>query len=85
MRLDNIVSNKVKVKSVYGEFMGIHYDYKSKRGERAMLKEAKRKARLIQRKAKRMLSSSPDREESIETHDIKKIITLEDLTNPNQK
>ena len=26
--------------------MGIHYDYKSKRGERAMLKEAKRKARL---------------------------------------
>ena len=23
--------------------MGIHYDYKSKRGERAMLKEAKRK------------------------------------------
>ena len=29
--------------------MGIHYDYKSKRGERAMLKEAKRKARLAQR------------------------------------
>ena len=26
--------------------MGIHYDYKSKRGERAMLKEAKRKERL---------------------------------------
>ena len=25
--------------------MGIHYDYKSKRGERAMLKEAKRKAK----------------------------------------
>ena len=32
--------------------MGIHYDYKSKRGERAMLKEAKRKARLAQRRAK---------------------------------
>ena len=26
--------------------MGIHYDYKSKRGERAMLKEEKRKERL---------------------------------------
>jgi len=65
--------------------MGIHYDYKSKRGERAMLKEAKRKARLIQRKAKRMLSSDSEREEDIKTHDIKKIITLEDLTNPNQK
>ena len=65
--------------------MGIHYDYKSKRGERAMLKQAKRKARLIQRKAKRMLSSDSEREEDIKTHDIKKIITLEDLTNPDQK
>ena len=65
--------------------MGIHYDYKSKRGERAVLKEAKRKARLIQRKAKRMLSSDTEREEDIKTHDIKKIITLEDLTNPDQK
>ena len=65
--------------------MGIHYDYKSKRGERAMLKEAKRKARLEQRKAKRMLSSNPAEEEDIKTHHIKKIITLEDLTNPNQK
>ena len=65
--------------------MGIHYDYKSKRGERAMLKEAKRKARIIQRRAKRMSSSSTAEKEEIKTHDIKKIITLEDLTNPNQK
>ena len=50
-----------------------------------MLKEAKRKARLIQRKAKRVLSSDSEREEDIKTHDIKKIITLEDLTNPDQK
>ena len=66
--------------------MGIHYDYKSKRGERAMLKEAKRKARLAQRRAKRLLSSAPlEKEEEVKTHDIKKTITLEDLTNPNQK
>ena len=65
--------------------MGIHYDYKSKRGERAMLKQAKRKARLMQRKAKRMLSGNSEKEEEIKTHDIKKIITLDDLTNPNQK
>ena len=65
--------------------MGIHYDYKSKRGERAMLKKAKRKARLVQRRAKRMTSSDPEVKEEIKTHDIKKIITLEDLTNPNQK
>ena len=67
--------------------MGIHYDYKSKRGERAMLKEAKRKARLAQRKAKRSLSSDsvPVTKEEIKTHDIKKTITLDDLTNPSQK
>ena len=65
--------------------MGIHYDYKSKRGERAMLKEAKRKARLAQKRAKRPLSSELLEKEEVKTHDIKKIITLEDLTNPNQK
>ena len=67
--------------------MGIHYDYKSKRGERAMLKEAKRKARLAQRRAKRILSSGGPSvvKEEIKTHDIKKTITLDDLTNPGQK
>ena len=68
--------------------MGIHYDYKSKRGERAMLKEAKRKARLAQKRSKKLLSSEssgPLEKEEIKTHDIKKTITLEDLTNPNQK
>ena len=67
--------------------MGIHYDYKSKRGERAMLKEAKRKARLAQKRAKRMVSNNaePVEKEEIKTHDIKKTITLEDLTNPSQK
>ena len=65
--------------------MGIHYDYKSKRGERAVLKEAKRKARLAQRRAKRLLSSESVEKPEVETHDIKKTITLEDLTNPNQK
>jgi len=71
--------------------MGIHYNYKSKRGERAMLKEAKRKARLAQKRAKRLLSSESSgssgsvEKEEVKTHDIKKTITLEDLTNPNQK
>ena len=52
-----------------------------------MLKEAKRKARLAQRRAKRLLASgSPNVEkEEIKTHDIKKTITLDDLTNPSQK
>ena len=63
--------------------MGIHYDYKSKRGERAMLKEAKRKARLAQKRAKR---KNLNEEEGIgDMHDISKPITLEDLTNPDKK
>tara|TARA_B100001105_G_scaffold245082_1_gene227369 strand:- start:50 stop:235 length:186 start_codon:yes stop_codon:yes gene_type:complete len=61
--------------------MGIHYDYKSKRGERAMLKEAKRKARLAQKRAKR---SPLKQEEETKTLDIEKTITLDDLTNPNK-
>ena len=67
--------------------MGIHYDYKSKRGERAMLKEAKRKARLAQRRAKKLMSSEPELlvKEETKTHDITKTITLDDLTNPSQK
>ena len=65
--------------------MGIHYDYKSKRGERAMLKEAKRKARLAQKRVKRLMSSEPEEKDGVKTHDIKKTITLDDLTNPNQK
>ena len=65
--------------------MGIHYDFKSKRGERAMLKEAKRKARLAKRKAKRMASQPKEINEEPIMHDISKTITLEDLTNPNQK
>ena len=65
--------------------MGIHYDYKSKRGERAMLKEAKRKARLAQKKVKKLLSSEQTERKEPEAHDIKKTITLDDLTNPDQE
>jgi len=62
--------------------MGIHYDYKSKRGERAMLKEAKRKARLAQKRAKKGVFK--EKKEEIETLDIGKTITLDDLTNPDK-
>ena len=65
--------------------MGIHYNYKSKRGERAMLKDAKRKARLAQKRGKKLLSSDRLERGEVKTHDIKKTITLEDLTDPNQK
>ena len=64
--------------------MGIHYDYKSTRGEKAMRKEAKRKARLEQRKAKRNLKLKAEDEPKDKMHDIEKTITLDDLTNPNK-
>ena len=52
--------------------MAINYDYKSKRGDRLMQQEAKRKARFAQKKTKP--------KEDIKMHDINKTITLEDIT-----
>ena len=62
--------------------MGIHYDYKSTRGEKAMKKEAKRKARIEERRARK--GSDPQEENQKIMHDIDKPITLEDLTNPDK-
>jgi len=64
--------------------MGIHYDYKSKRGERAVLKQTKREARLARKKAKRKNVVEDQNSEPI-MHDILKPITLEDLTSPDNK
>jgi len=63
--------------------MGIHYDYKSTRGEKAMRKGAKRKARLEQRRAKKFSQAEVGEPEN-KMHDIHKPITLEDLTNPDK-
>ena len=63
--------------------MGIHYDYKSTRGDKAMKKEAKRKARIEQRRAKKSMSNPKLSKEKV-MHDIDKHITLEDLTNPDK-
>tara|TARA_Y100000591_G_scaffold229313_1_gene200325 strand:+ start:487 stop:681 length:195 start_codon:yes stop_codon:yes gene_type:complete len=63
--------------------MGIHYDYKSTRGEKALKKEAKRKARIEQRRAKKIKDNPLSKQED-KMHDIDKPITLEDLTNPDK-
>ena len=63
--------------------MGIHYDYKSTRGDKAMKKEAKRKARIEERRAKRSINETKESREKV-MHDIDKPITLEDLTNPDK-
>ena len=48
--------------------MGIHYDYKSTRGEKAMKKEAKRKARLEEKELRKCLGQKSIQEN--EMHDI---------------
>jgi len=50
--------------------MAIHYDYKSKSGERLMKQEAKRKAKFTHKK----------KPKEINMHDINKTITLDDIT-----
>ena len=63
--------------------MGIHYDYKSTRNEKAMKKEAKKKARIEERRAKKGIESQDEEEKKM--HDLNKPITLEDLTNPDKE
>ena len=62
--------------------MGIHYDYKSTRNEKALKKEAKRKARIEEKRARKGTDSQD--EEVKKMHDIDRPITLEDLTNPDK-
>ena len=66
--------------------MGIHYDYKSTRGAKAMEKQAKRDKKLAERKAKRAAKEGfKENKSESSMHDIPKPITLEDLTNPEKK
>tara|TARA_B110000881_G_scaffold42615_1_gene34969 strand:+ start:369 stop:566 length:198 start_codon:yes stop_codon:yes gene_type:complete len=65
--------------------MGIHYDYKSTRGNKAMEKQAKKEKKLAERKAKREAKEGGKNHEVEIKPDVKKPITLEDLTNPDKK
>jgi hypothetical protein len=66
--------------------MGIHYDYKSTRGMKAMEKQAKREKKLAEKKAKRLAKEGNQKEiETNQIQDISKPITLDDITNPNKK
>ena len=66
--------------------MGIHYDYKSTRGAKAMEKQAKREKKLAEKKAKRLAKEGPKKDENKErVLDTSKPITLDFLTNPEKK
>jgi len=66
--------------------MGIHYDYKSTKGNKLMEKQAKREKKLAEKKAKREAKEGPkkvlDEEKVLDTS---KPITLDFLTNPDKK
>jgi len=66
--------------------MGIHYDFKSTRGMKAMEKQAKRERKLAERKAKREAKENPKKKVEVEkTLDASKPITLDFLTNPDKE
>ena len=64
--------------------MGIHYDYKSTRGMKAMEKAAKRERKLAERKAKREAKEGKKKEDSVNKLNVQEPITLDFLTNPNK-
>jgi len=64
--------------------VGIHYDYKSTRGMKAMEKQAKREKKLAERKAKRQAKEGVKKEVD-NSLDTSKPITLDFLTNPDKK
>ena len=66
--------------------MGIHYDYKSTKGNKLMEKQAKREKKLAEKKAKRLAKEGPQKAKPKETTlDASKPITLDFLTNPNKE
>ena len=65
--------------------MGIHYDYKSTRGAKAMEKQAKREKKLADKKAKRQAKQGFSKTEQNKSIPLDQVITLAHLTNPDKK
>ncbi len=65
--------------------MGIHYDYKSTRGAKAMEKQAKREKKLADKKAKRDAKKGFSKAEEDKSIPLDQVITLDHLTNPEKK
>lgn len=56
--------------------MGIHYDYKSTRGMKAMEKQAKREKKLAERKAKRQAKEGIKLERYLGQAHIQKLLLI---------
>ena len=65
---------------------GIHYDFKSTRSSKLMEKQAKRKLKLAERKAKKLAKDSfKKNQEEKPALDPNKPISLDFLTNPDKE
>ncbi len=68
---------------------GIHYDFKSTRGAKAMEKQAKREKKLAERRAKKQAKAQEkglvEEVKKDQTIPLDTIITLDHLTNPEKK
>ena len=64
--------------------MGIHYDYKSTRGMKAMEKAAKKERKLAEKKAKREAKDGKTNDEKVNKINVQEPITLDFITNPNK-
>ena len=70
--------------------MGIHYDYKSTRGAKAMEKQAKREKKLAEKRAKKQAKAQEKgivekTKKEDQTIPLDTVITLDHLTNPDKK
>ena len=66
--------------------MGIHYDYKSTRGAKAMEKQAKREKKLAEKRAKKQAKAGFSKEKGQDkTIPLDQVITLDMLTEPDKK
>jgi len=67
---------------------GIHYDYASLSGVRAMKKKAKKEKKLAERKALRVKRKAKEAPKKVETEkglDPNQALSLDFITNPNKK
>ena len=81
---NNLIEEKYFNYSGPISYAGIHYDFKSTRGAKAMEKKAKREKKLAERKKKREAKMGNQNKEEDKTIPISETITLDHLTRNNK-
>ncbi len=81
---NNLIEEKYFNYSGQISYAGIHYDFKSLRGVKAMEKKAKREKKLAERKKKRDAKMGNQNKEDDKTIPISETITLDHLTRNNK-